>query len=181
MGLLRRQRPTDDVDVDSFLSNLDRLQALEEAQLLRSSLRPELDELARTAAMRLRTPMALMSILNDETLFMAGAYGLEGRRAATRQLRAEESYCQHVVAYDDVLVVNNATTDPLVAHNIGTRQRGIRSYLGVPVRYKGQCLGAFCVIDNRPRQWTDEDLEALQWLADAAVALAPPPTTAPPD
>ena len=167
MALLSRTNK-DDVDVDSMLSNLDRLNALEDARIS-NHLRPKLDRLAKTAARWLNTPMAYMTVLDAEHIYLAGMTGVTGELAETRTDRAEASYCQYVVATNDVLVVDDSTETPLVENHPATLD-GVRAYLGVPVRYDGQCLGSFCVVDTKARDWTDEDLAILQDLANQAMS-----------
>jgi len=168
MGLLRRPRP-DDVDVDSCLANLDRLNALTATGLMDAPAREDLDGLARRAAAQLGTPMAFMSLVDNRRVFFAGAAGVTGELAETRQNPVEASYCQHVVAFDDVLVVDDALSDALVVDNPATVEGGTRAYLGVPLRQNGFCLGSFCVVDVERREWTDDDLAKLQTLADQAM------------
>ena len=151
-----------------MLSNLDRLNALEDARIA-NHLRPKLDRLAQTAARRLNTPQAYMTVLDDHHVYLAGMTGVTGELAETRTNRAEASYCQYVVATDAVLVVDDSTTMALVKDHPATID-GVRAYLGVPVRYAGQCLGSFCVVDTKARDWTDEDLAILQDLANKAMA-----------
>lgn len=170
MGLLRRARK-DDFDLSSCLSNIDRLRAVEASGLTTTS-NHGLDVLARVTSQRLRAPMAFVSIVDDDTVYFAGADGISGELAATRQNSAEASYCQYVVALDDVLVVNDSLTDPLVHAHPATTEGGVRAYLGVPLRLDGQCLGSFCVVDVRPRRWSDDDLIQLEALADEALGLA---------
>ena len=46
---------------------------------------------------------------------------------------------------------------------------GLRAYLGVPLNdTSGATLGALCVIDNKPRVWQAQDVQALQDLVDVA-------------
>ena len=169
MGLLRRGRK-DDIDVTSCLSNIDRLRAVEASGLTTTSTH-ELDVLARVTRQRLRAPMAFVSIVDDRTVYFAGVDGISGELADTRQNSAEASYCQYVVALDDVLVVNDSLRDPLVIDHPATTEGGVRAYLGVPLRMDGQCLGSFCVVDVRPRRWSDDDLIQLETLAQEALEL----------
>ena len=167
MGLLSRTN-RDDVDVVSVLSNLDRLNALEDARIT-NHLRPKLDRLAQTAARWLNTPQAYMTVLDDKHIYLAGMTGVTGELAETRTQAAEASYCQYVVATNDVLVVDDSTETGLVRDHPATID-GVRAYLGVPVRYGGHCLGSFCVVDTKARDWTDEDLGILQDLANQAMS-----------
>ena len=167
MSLLSRTA-RDDVDVDSVLSNLDRLAALEDARVV-NHLRPKLDRLAQTAAKWLNTPMAHMTVLDAHHVYLAGMAGVTGELAETRKTDAEASYCRYVVATDAVLVVDDSSVTALVKDHPATVD-GVRAYLGVPVRYGGQCLGSFCVVDTQARDWTDEDLGILQDLANQAMS-----------
>lgn len=171
MGLLRRGRK-EVIDLTERLSSADRLRAVEASGLTTTTRTHELDVLARVTSHRLRTPMAFVSILDDGTVYFAGADGITGELAETRQNSAEASYCQYVVALDDVLVVNDSLHDPLVAEHPATTNGEVRAYLGVPLRLDGECLGSFCVVDVRPRRWSEDDLAQLQTLAEEALAVA---------
>jgi GAF domain-containing protein len=166
--LKRNRREQENLD-DSMLANLGRLEALNATHLWGTPSRPEFDALTQRAAARLGTPAAYLTLLDDKRQFLASAVrpgGVDGPREGP----ASASYCQHVVAADDVLVVENALTDPLVSDNVATTRDGVRAYLGVPIRKDGYPLGSFCVVDTAPRQWTDGDLAVLQQLADEAMA-----------
>lgn len=171
MGLLRRGRK-DVIDLAGRLTSADRLQAVEASGITATSHSHELDVLARVTSHRLRAPMAFVSIVDDQTVYFAGADGITGELADTRQNSAEASYCQYVVALDDVLVVNDSLHDPLVVEHPATTEGGVRAYLGVPLRVEGECLGSFCVVDVRPRRWSDDDLAQLETLAQEALELA---------
>jgi GAF domain-containing protein len=174
MGLIHRDR-RDDVDVESCLANLDRLTAVRHSGLLDGTDHERLDALTQAASQRLETPMAFMSIVDDDRIVFAGMSGVTGELADTRQNVPEASYCTYVAAMDDVLVVNDSTADSLVHDHPATTDAGVRAYLGVPLRHAGQCLGSFCVVDVRARAWTDEDLAILESLAADAMAGVPSP------
>ena len=160
MGLFRRDRK-DDIDVASCLANLSRLDALHASGLVERGRDEALDGLTQEAASRLGAPMAFINVLDEEWQYHVSTHGWEGPRKEP----ASASYCQYVVAQDDVLIVNDSTTDPLVEDNPGTTEGNVRAYLGVPIRRDGHCLGSLCVVDERPREWTDEDFATLRQLA----------------
>jgi len=169
MGILKRNE-RDDVDVASCLANLDRLAAVQTTGLLSGRDRDRLDALTQAASELLATPMAFMSIVDQDRVVFAGAAGISGELAATRQNTPGASYCPYVAAMDEVLVIHDATTDPLVADHPATTTDGVRAYLGVPLRHGDQCIGSFCVVDTEPRSWNDHDLAGLERLADEAMA-----------
>jgi GAF domain-containing protein len=167
MGILRRGR-RNDIDVASCLSNLDRLAALDRSGLMDAPPSDHLDQLTRRAADQLGTPMAVISLLDEHRLFVASGVGLAGQVAEQREAPADASYCQYVVALDDELVINDSTEDELVRDHPATAD-GVRAYLGAPLRYDDHCLGAFCVVDDRPREWTPEDIATVRALAESAM------------
>lgn len=168
MGILNRHRK-DDYDVASCLANLDRLEAVTGSGMMDASERARLDALVAKAAARLAVPMAFVTILDAERQVLAGAHGITGDLARTRETSVEASYCQYVVATNDVLVISNSLEDELVADHPATVDGDVRAYLGVPVRFRDQCIGSFCVVDTNPRMWTDEDLAALAELSALAI------------
>jgi GAF domain-containing protein len=168
MTLLQRRRK-DDFDVASCVANLDRLDALRSSGLLDAPRSDRLDALTKDAASQLGTPMAFMSLVDEKRVFFASATGLPEATVDVRENTTEASYCPFVAVLDDVLVVNDARTDPLVRAHPATVSDGVRAYLGVPLRRSGYCIGSFCVVDQRPRDWSEEDLATLQTIADSAM------------
>jgi class 3 adenylate cyclase/GAF domain-containing protein len=167
--------------LSSCLENIDRLAALRGTGLLDAPRRADLDRLTAEAAKRLGTPIAIMSLVDDQRQFFASQYGLSGEVAEKRQTPVEYSHCKFVAAFAAPFRVGNALTNPLVRELPGVTQRGFRSYLGIPLLTKeGQALGSFCVVDREPRQWSPDDEKVLEELAHQALALAeqPPEDTA---
>lgn len=154
--------------MQSFLANLDRLAAVERSGLLDLTNTAPFESLVRTAAERLVTPMAFLNVLDDRRQHHVASFGATVPASGSP---VEASYCQYVVATDDVLVVTDSLADALVADHPATLDGSVRAYLGVPVRRDGHCLGSFCVVDIRSRLWTDEDLHVLEALARDAIQL----------
>ncbi len=163
----RKEEQQEEVaDERSTLENLDRLQALDRLGLIGGPRRPDLDELTAAAAQQLRTPTSVMSLVDGTHQHFAGAFGIEGRGDPG----LDYSYCKHVVAFGRTVAITDSTTDPLVRMNRSTTERGVRSYLGVPLRTStGHTVGSFCVFDNVSRTWTPGDEEHLVRLAAEAM------------
>jgi GAF domain-containing protein len=159
-------------DEVQVLQNLDRVNAVYATGLLDAPARPELDAITKDAAEQLETPIALMTFIDDHRQYFVGRYDRDGEPAAPRETSLDVSYCKYVVMRDAPLEVSDATDDPLVEDNPATVEDGVRSYLGVPLRTAGgDVLGSFCVVDHRPRHWTDANRRELQALADSAMEL----------
>lgn len=75
-----------------------------------------------------------------------------------------------MVGTDEPMILHDASEHPVVRHNLGYRELGVRAYAGFPVRSRsGAVLGSFCVLDEDPRHWTEEELETLQALTDLVI------------
>lgn len=169
----RRTTRVNDVDVDSCLRNVSRLNAVAASGLMDAPRRQDLDALTTEAAQRLHVPVALMSVLDDHRAFVVSDFGLQGEVARRREHPAQHTYCKYVVARDSALSVPDSHRDPTFKRHPATLDEGVRSYLGVPIRGgSGEAIGSFCVIDSGPRQWSAEDRRTLEEIARRAMSTA---------
>ena len=133
------------------------------------------DRLTRLAAVLLGAPVTLLSLVDGRRQFFKSITGLSGWAAEARGTPLSHSFCQHVVAGDAPLEVEDARTHPMVRGNRAIEDLGVIAYLGMPIHARdGRPLGSFCAIDREPREWTPRDREVLAVLAgavDAEVAL----------
>ncbi len=80
----------------------------------------------------------------------------------------EGSWCQHVVGTGDVLAIEDGSRHAMVRDTEEAQTGEIASYLGHPIRMRGEVVGALCVFDDQAREWTTEDVRRLGQLAEAA-------------
>lgn len=157
------------VNVENMTGELaqpSRLAVIEELGLVGSPAEEAFDRLTRFAARLTDAPVSLVSIVTDEIQFFKSEYGLGEPWATRRQTPLSHSFCQHVVASGEPLVIENTTNDPLVRDNPGLSELNAVAYLGMPLTTAaGEVLGAFCVIDHQPRNWKAEDVEIMRELA----------------
>ncbi len=126
---------------------------------------PGLDELCLRTAQRLGSPVALVSLVDEEGQALPGVFGLAEPWLSERWTPLTHSFCQHVVTSGEPFVVTNANDDPLVAKNLAIMELGVIAYAGVPLVADGQVVGALCAIDHKPRVWTDEQVMELGVLS----------------
>ncbi|MBC7869915.1 MAG: GAF domain-containing protein, partial [Chitinophagaceae bacterium] len=94
------------------------------------------------------------------------ALGLPEPWASDRETPLSHSFCQHVVATGQPLVITDAREHPLVYDNLAIPDLNVIGYLGIPLETSdGYGLGSFCVIDGKPREWTTEEVEIMRDLA----------------
>ena len=152
-------------------ATLDRTPTDRGSDLIDAPSRRTYDDLVRVAAALLSTPVALITIVDpprDRQCFLAQV-GVREPWATRRQTPLSHSFCRHAVALGAVFAVRDARRHPTVRNNLAIEELGVTAYLGVPVHaLEGGALGALCVIDVRPRHWTDDDVAALERLARCA-------------
>ncbi|MGF7161248.1 putative PurR-regulated permease PerM/methylmalonyl-CoA mutase cobalamin-binding subunit [Rhodoligotrophos appendicifer] len=144
----------------------ERLDALRQLGLTRAR-GAHFDALARRVADAFDTPIALVSVIDEEDQLWPGAVGLPEDLEASRKAVRALSICGHVVAANEVVVIPDVAKDARCAQNPFLLEKGIRFYAGAPLRSaSGYPLGSLCVIDTKPRRFSARDRKLLQLIAD---------------
>lgn len=146
----------------------DRLEALYAYQVLDTESEEVFDEIVRLAARLTSSPIALISLVDQERQWFKSRHGLEAP-----ETHRDLAFCAHAILDpSSPLSVPDALNDPRFATNpLVTGAPDIRAYLGVPlVTPGGQAIGTLCVIDRAPRAHTAEQVEIVSTLARAVVA-----------
>jgi PAS domain S-box-containing protein len=148
-----------------------RLAALHGLDLLDSAPEEAFDRLTRLAGTVLGAPMALVSLVDDTRQFFKSMVGLPEPWASRREAPLSHSFCRHVVEKAEPLIVADAREHPLVRDNPAVPDLGVVAYAGIPlILSTGEVLGSFCVIDVKPRDWTEQEIAALKDIAGAVVS-----------
>ncbi|GAB2577066.1 hypothetical protein Aab01nite_12140 [Paractinoplanes abujensis] len=143
---------------DGRLTDAARLQRLRGTGMLDGRTYPSLDRLARAAAHQLRAPRALVSLVGSERRRVVGHSGPP----------PERTFCPIVVDTDAPLMISDARADDRVSGHPALED-GVVAYAGFPIRSPdGYPLGAFGVLDDRPRDWEPRELLLIEDLAGAA-------------
>ncbi len=124
-----------------------------------------LTSLTRTV---MNVPVALVSIVQPsrDRQYFKSQFGLPEPWATARQTPLTHSFCQHVRASDQPLVVANSREHPVLKHNGAVDDLNVIAYLGMPISLPdGTCIGALCAIDGEPRDWTQAEQQKLHQLA----------------
>lgn len=124
----------------------------------------ELQAIVAEAARDLSTPIALVNFVLEQVQFFKAHHGLPRDLAAARGTDRNVSFCQFVVRDGKPFEVEDAEKDDRVPKHL-VRSYGIRSYLGMPIKVDGTTVGSLCVIDTKPRQFSEKDRDNLNRLA----------------
>jgi len=143
-----------------------RLTALRELAILDTPAEERFDRLTRIAAGALNVPIALVSLVDSDRQWFKSCFGLD-----TRETSREVAFCAHVVQQKKEMMVQDALLDDRFADNpLVAQAPRIRAYAGMPLLLgDGGCIGTFCVVDIRPREFSDTDLAILRDLRDLAL------------
>ena len=140
-----------------------RLAAVRRYQLIDQPLEDAYDRIAFLAATIFDTPIATVSLVEEDRVWLAACEGLTG----VREVGKEPGLCASVISQDDVYVINDAAIDPrTLEHPLVRGALGLRFYVAAPIRtHDGYRLGTVNVIDSRPREATPRQIKALEHLA----------------
>ena len=115
-------------------------------------------------------PVALVSAVDRDRQFFKSCLGLPEPWATQRETPLSHSFCQHVVAAREPVIVSDARKDERLLDNLAIRDLGVIAYLGVPlITREGHAIGTLCVIDHEPRIWTRDEISLVKDVASAVV------------
>ncbi len=139
----------------------ERLRALHQYQILDTLPEQVYEDLTRLAAQICGAPIALVSLIDAERQWFKARLGMESSESE-RAL----SFCAHSVATGEMLVVSDAHRDDRFFDNPSVLgDPFVRFYAGAPlITPRGHALGTLCVIDRRPRNLSDMQLDMLRIL-----------------
>ncbi len=143
-----------------------RLAALDRYAIMDTGAEPAFDRLARTAARLADMPIALVTLVDAQRAWFKARVG-----TGLTEIPRTAALCAEAIHTDDVVVVEDAATDPRVA---GTARAvaglPIGSYAGAPlITADGHRLGALCVMAAEPRPIPGALAAGLRDLAAAVV------------
>lgn len=126
-----------------------RLEALNRYDILYTLPEEALDNITQTMSMVFDTPLAFLSLVDQETVFYKSQSGNFGRDRVARA----DSLCSYTILDQNLLVVTDARDIEALRNNpYVAAEGGIRFYAGAPlITQDGYHLGTACVVDTIPR------------------------------
>ncbi len=146
------------------LNDDDRVNALHRFEIMDSPSEELFSAYTELAALIFRTPIALMSFMDDKSVFYKQAFGFS---KTGKSVPRHKSPCSIAILRSEVSLFRYIITDPCVkADEKMLAQEGYEFYAGAPLITKdGFNIGMLAVVDKVPRIYTDEELEQLRQLA----------------
>ena len=126
----------------------------------RSALLPgeqTLRQLVHLASAIFEVPVAVVVLLDEDTQIYVERAGTDVRKRPR-----QGAICSHTIERHAPLVVLDASIDPTFRDNPFVQgEPHLRFYAGVPIRFLGQPIGTFCLVDTKPRAHFGERKQAL--------------------
>lgn len=141
----------------------ERLKALNALCILDTPPEERLDRLTRLAQHLFDVPIAVITLIDSDRQWFKSVQGLP-----VRQTSRNVSFCGHTILSDDAMVIPNALLDQRFSDNpLVTGEPHIRFYAGAPLHsVEGYRVGVLCIIDAKPREFSEKQIQALRDLAD---------------
>lgn len=142
-----------------------RIETLRSLSILDTLPEERFDRLTRMAKRLFGVPIVLVSLVDENRQWFKSCVGL-----VTSETSRDISFCGHAILGDGVFIIPNAIEDERFSDNpLVLNDPYFRFYAGYPLRApNGQKVGTLCIIDREPRNFGEEDVEALEDLASMA-------------
>ena len=143
-----------------------RLEELARLRLANGTPEEVFDRITKKLARVFEVPIALITFIDRDHQWFKSQVGLPKEIAEAQQTSRELSVCGHVIANDELLVVEDLARDRRFANNPLLKERGLRFYAGVPLRSNNLPIGSLCILDVKPRRMTEREKRLLEVIAE---------------
>lgn len=139
----------------------ERLEALYSLELLDTPAEERFDRWTRMAQRYFNVPISLICLVDVDRQWFKSRQGIDAA-----ETERSISFCGHAIQSDELFVINNADEDPRFHDNpLVSGPPYIRFYAACPLRApNGQRVGTLCLIDEKPRGFTEKDSQLLKEL-----------------
>lgn len=146
---------------DFPVTERERQAAVDALNLLDTTAEERFDRFTRIARSALNVPIAVVSLVDGNRVWFKSCQGLD-----VIEVPRSISFCGHTILEKDFFLIPDTLKDerffdsPMV-----TGPPHIRFYVGSPlISSDGNCVGTLCMLDTKPRNLSDDDLQVLRDL-----------------
>lgn len=140
---------------------INRLEAVKSYLELSFDKERELDDFVLLAAEICRTPIASITLVDDEKQYPVIGVG------DAVESSCDIAFCNHTIRQSTILEIPDAMNDVRFKNSpLVTGEPYIRFYAGVPlITSDGHTIGSLCVIDQQPKTLSEKQVKCLEILS----------------
>ena len=144
------------------ISEADRQQALDELHILDTPPEERFDHVTRLAKRLFGVESAAITLIDRDRQWFKSRIGIE-----LSETPRSDAFCDHTIRQSETMTVPDALVDPrFIENQLVTGPPKIRFYAGYPIEGPGgERLGALCIFDPTPRDFTGAEKNMLRELA----------------
>jgi hypothetical protein len=148
-------------------NDAERVAALERYAILDTEPEKAFDDLTLLASFICKTPIAYISLIDEDRQWFKSKIGI-----TVSETPRDVAFCSVAIQQPDVFVVPDTLQDERFRNNpLVTSEPRVRFYAGAPlITEEGYALGTLCIVDRTPREFTNEQREALRALSRLVLA-----------
>ncbi len=137
-----------------------RLSTLQSLDILDSIEDKAYDDITKIAAQICGTPIALVSLIDQNRQWFKSHHGL-----SARETPRDYAFCSHAILEKQIFEVMDSRLDDRFHDNpLVTNDPHVIFYAGFPLTVNEHRMGTLCVIDDKPNALNPTQLEALEAL-----------------
>jgi diguanylate cyclase (GGDEF)-like protein len=142
-----------------------RVDTLYDLRILDTEPEERFDRLTRLAKRLLQVPISLISLVDENREWIKSGEGI-----GNSQVARDISFSAHAILSPDILLVPDTTLDERFSDNpLVVDEPHIRFYAGCPLKApNGSNLGTLCLIDSKPREFSEDEKVLLRELTRMA-------------
>ncbi|BAZ12295.1 PAS/PAC sensor hybrid histidine kinase [Calothrix sp. NIES-4071] len=139
-----------------------RLKTLRQYEILDTSQEEAFEDLVMLAAQICDTPIALINLVDANRQWFKAKVGID-----LVEVPREFGFCSICVEKGDVLIVPDTLASEKYATScVVIAEPYVRFYAGIPLKSpEGLVIGTLCVVDTKPREITQKQVDGLRSLA----------------
>ncbi len=149
-------------------NEVDRLSLLRRLNILDTPREQSFDSITQTISRLLDIPICLVSLVDLDRQWFKSHHGIE-----TSETPRDQAFCAHAILESSPLIVEDARIDERFRNNpLVTGKPHVVSYVGIPLSIEGDLrLGTLCLIDHKPRKFSQDQIELLTSFANQVETL----------
>lgn len=145
-----------------------RIAALHQFKILDTEAEQDFDDIVELASQLCDTPFSLITLIDENRQWFKAKHGID-----LIETSRDISFCSHTIEEPEIMVVADTSKDERFFNNpFVTGAPEIRFYAGLPlISEDGFALGTLCVLDQKPRTLTEQQIFSLRILAKQVLTL----------